>query len=82
MTSHIAIPSASLAEAGNLVYVRRLAAEEARRIVPADTFDEILEPDDLFSVHASDGQRLAIVEGRDAAFAAARAHDLRPRSVH
>ena len=74
--------SASAAGNENLVYVRRLALEEARRIVPADKFEDISEPDDLFSVHDSDGQRLAIVEGRDAAFAAARAHDLRPRSVH
>ena len=66
----------------NLVYVRRLAIEEARDLVPADTFDGLAEPDELFSVHASDGQCLAIVEGREAAFAAARAHDLRPRSVH
>lgn len=82
MTSLIAKPSALTADAENLVYVRRLAIEEAREIVPADAFQSIAEPDDLFSVHASDGQRLAIVEGRDAAFAAARAHDLRPRSVH
>ena len=66
----------------NLVYVRRLELEEARQIVPAEAFDAISEPDDLFSVHDSNGQRLAVVEGRDAAFAAARAHDLRPRSVH
>lgn len=65
-----------------LVYIRRLALEDARRIVPAEKLDAITELDDLFSVHASDGQRLAIVEGRDAAFAAARAHDLRPSSVH
>ena len=66
----------------NLVYVRRLDLEEARRIVPAEAFEAISEPEDLFSVHDADGQRLAIVEGREAAFATARAHDLRPRSVH
>lgn len=66
----------------SLVYVRRLALEEARRIVPAEAFETISEPDDLFSVHDSNGQRLAVVEGREAAFATARAHDLRPRSVH
>lgn len=82
MTIEIQKTSASTAGSENLVYVRRLASEEARRIVPADTFATIAEPDDLFSVHSSDGQRLAIVEGREAAFAAARAHDLRPRSVH
>lgn len=73
---------ASRTGAETLVYVRRLALEEARQIVPEDTFDTITEPEDLFSVHASNGKRLAIIEGREAAFAAARAHDLRPRSVH
>lgn len=66
----------------NLVYVRRLALEEAREIVPEEAFEAIGEPEDLFSVHDSNGQRLAIVEGREAAFATARAHDLKPRSVH
>ena len=66
----------------DLVYVRRLDLEEARRIVPAEAFEAICEPDDLFSVHDANGQRLAVVEGREAAFATARAHDLKPRSVH
>jgi hypothetical protein len=39
-------------------------------------------PEDLFMVSSADGQRLAIVEGRDAAFATARMHDLTPVSVH
>jgi hypothetical protein len=66
----------------NLVYVRKLAIDEARKIVPADTFEILAAPENLFSVHSSNGERLAIVEGREAAFAAARAYDLRPRSVH
>lgn len=82
MTDHFIDASAESAAPENLVYVRRLAIEEARRIVPPETLDDILELEDLFSVHDANGQRLAIVEGRDAAFAAARAHDLRPRSVH
>ena len=82
MTTEIRNASKSAIDMKNLVYVRRLASDEARRIVPADKLDEISSVDDLFSVHASNGDRLAVVEGRDAAFAAARAHDLRPRSVH
>ncbi len=74
--------SASNAGSDKLVYVRRLALEEARQIVPSEALEALKAPDDLFSVHAEDGQRLAIVEGRDAAFATARAHDFRPRSVH
>jgi len=69
-------------DAQNLVYVRKLALEEARKIVPADTFEILAAPENLFSVHSASGERLAIVEGREAAFAAARAYDLRPRSVH
>ena len=65
-----------------LVYIRRLALEEALKLVPEDALDQLESTDDLFSVHAANGDRLAIVEGRDAAFAAARAYDFRPRSVH
>ncbi|MEO1475092.1 MAG: DUF1150 family protein [Pseudomonadota bacterium] len=65
-----------------IVYIRRLSAGEASELVPADDLHELGSADELFSVHNSDGDRLAIVEGRDAAFAAARAYDLRPRSVH
>ncbi len=65
-----------------LVYIRRLALDEARSLVPEDALAELDSLDDLFSVHTADGQRVAIVEGRDAAFAAARAYDLKPRSVH
>jgi len=72
-------PSSS---AQNLVYIRKMAIEEAREVVPADTFEVLAAPENLFSVHSSSGERLAIVEGREAAFAAARAYDLRPRSVH
>ncbi len=82
MTSAFEKATMQKADSGNLVYVRRIAIEEARRVVPAEAFEHIQMPEDLFSVHTSDGQRLAIIEGRDAAFAAARAHDLRPRSVH
>jgi hypothetical protein len=42
----------------------------------------VADPEDLFVVASADGQRLAIVEGREAAFAAALANDLSPLSVH
>lgn len=70
------------AESDKLVYIRRLAIVEARQLVPEDTLSELSAADDLFSVHAENGDRLAIVEGREAAFAAARAYDFKPRSVH
>jgi len=33
-------------------------------------------------VASADGVHLAVVQGREAAFAAARSHDLKPLSVH
>lgn len=82
MKSHPTVQTDLSSNAQNLVYVRKLAIEEAKEIVPADTFKVLAAPENLFSVHSSSGERLAIVEGREAAFAAARAYDLRPRSVH
>jgi len=70
------------ANSEKLVYIRRLAEQEAREIVPVEALDSLMSTEDLFSVHAENGDRLAIVEGRDAAFAAARAYDFKPRSVH
>lgn len=70
------------ADSEKMVYIRRLSEGEAVELVPDDARKELCSMDDLFSVHNADGDRLAIVEGRDAAFAAARAYDLKPRSVH
>ncbi|MEE9381655.1 MAG: DUF1150 family protein [Hyphomonadaceae bacterium] len=68
--------------AENLVYVKRLELEEAASIVPPNALDSIEMPDQLFALHSANGERIAIVEGRDAAFAAARANELKPFSVH
>ncbi len=65
-----------------LVYIRALDLAEARRLLPPDALAEIDDVDGLFVVTSAEGQNLAIVEGRDAAYAAALAHDLRPVSVH
>jgi hypothetical protein len=51
-------------------------------MLPPDALADVSDPDDLFVVASADGQSLAIVEGREAAFAAALAHDLSPLSVH
>ena len=69
-------------EAAPIVYIRHLGADEVRDLVPANALEGIGHPEDLFMVSSADGQQLAIVEGRDAAFAAARMHDLSPVSVH
>ena len=66
----------------NLVYIRLMDASEIRDLVPANALDHVNHPEDLFMVSSADGEKLAIVQGREAAFAAARAHDLKPLSVH
>ena len=72
-----------LAELGGnrLVYVREVAPNEI------DELEEV--PEDfkrdgskLYSVHAYDGTRMAILDDRDAAFAAARQFEMEPVSVH
>lgn len=82
MKANLPIFPESGSDTEKLVYIRRLALSEARKLVPANALNEHQLTDDLFSVHAANGDRLAIVEGRDAAFAAARAYDFKPRSVH
>ena len=70
------------AQAGmpNIVYVREILAGElagelgSELDVPADTR--------LYAVHAANGQRMAVLDDRDAAFAGARQYDLEPQSVH
>ncbi|MFN4185773.1 MAG: DUF1150 family protein [Hyphomonas sp.] len=65
-----------------LVYIRQMAVSEVSGLLPPDALAAIDDPDDLFIVSSADGERLAIVEGRAAAFAACHANDLHPLSVH
>jgi len=76
-----------LAELGGrkLVYIRAVTARD----VIDDLIDEEgeleieIEADaTLYSVHAADGERIALVGDRDLAFAAARQHEMNPVSVH
>lgn len=82
MTNEYTPIEPGLFAAENLVYVRRIAAEEVREILPANALEDLSEMDDVFALHSDDGTRVAIVEGREAAFAAARMHELNPVSVH
>jgi hypothetical protein len=70
--------------APNLVYVRAIKAAEIMADTPIETirgFD--LRPEQtLYAVHRADGARLAVLGDRDAAIAAALAHELAPVSVH
>lgn len=67
----------------DLVYVRPIKASEILATVPADRIQTELDPDaTLYAVHRADGERLAVLADRDAAVAAAMAHELAPVSVH
>lgn len=70
--------------APDLVYVREIRASDVLADV-AVTVDNDLSIDPeavLYAVHGADGERLAVMMDREAAFAAAVAHELEPVSVH
>ncbi|MEO0695527.1 MAG: DUF1150 family protein [Pseudomonadota bacterium] len=76
-----------LAEWGGkkLVYVRTVVARDvADELVDDESGISFDIPDDavLYSVHASNGERIALVGDRALAFAAARQHEMNPVSVH
>jgi hypothetical protein len=80
------ISKQDLAELGapDLVYVREVRAGEVLGAVPVEHVKGLeIDPDQmLYAVHAADGERLAVLIDREAAFAAAVAHELAPVSVH
>lgn len=70
--------------APDLVYVRPIKAAEILASVPAAQVQGVdLDPDQtLYAVHRADGERLAVLTDKDAAVAAALAHELAPVLVH
>ncbi len=70
------------AETGPLVYVRQVSPETliAEGAMPADAM--IPKGVKLYAVHLADGRRIAVMDDRERAFAAAVQHDLTPVSVH
>ena len=70
--------------APDLVYVRPIKASEILASVPVAAVQGFsLDPEQtLYAVHRADGERLAVLTDRDAAMAAALAHELAPVSVH
>ncbi|MFT3810051.1 MAG: DUF1150 family protein [Micropepsaceae bacterium] len=70
------------AETGPLVYVRQVSPETliAEGAMPADAL--IPKGVKLYAVHLADGRRIAVMDDRERAFAAAVQHDLTPVSVH
>jgi len=81
MTTDLEHQAASLFSAKDLVYVRRIAENELADL-PQEALDSVNDRDSLFVLANGEGQQLAIVEGRDAAFAAVRAYEMQPVSVH
>lgn len=70
--------------APDLVYVRPVTgAELLANVAVAQAQGFELNPGQvLYAVHRADGERLAVLTDRDAAVAAALAHELAPVSVH
>ena len=68
----------------DLVYVRPIKAAEIMADTPVEVIQGIeLDPDQtLYAVHRADGERLAVMVDKNAAVAAALAHELAPVSVH
>lgn len=82
-----ALSAREFAELGGrkLVYIRTVVArdvmDDLRDEDGALSFD--VEDDAiLYSVHSSEGERIALVGDRDLAFAAARQYEMNPVSVH
>ena len=61
-----------------IVYVRPVSVDDLPEEIRAQTG----ETDNLYAVHASNGDRLALVNGRRLAFALARQNDMQPVNVH
>lgn len=70
--------------APDLVYVKPVSVREVLGSTPIAEIEGIeFDPDQmLYALHRADGQRLAVLADRDAAVAAAIAHELAPVSVH
>lgn len=86
-SSALPMSAREFAELGGkkLVYVRTVIARDViDDLVDEDGAMMVDVPEDatLYSVHASDGERIALVGDRDLAFAAARQHEMNPVSVH
>lgn len=67
------------AEAGDrVVYVKSVAVAE----LPEDVREAAGDREQMFAVHDSEGQQLALVAEREMAFVLARQNDMQPVTVH
>ncbi len=68
--------------APSVVYVREILGRDLIGELGAASPEDITPDAVLYAVHAADGERLAIVDNRNVAFAVARQRELQPVSVH
>ncbi|MEO1303940.1 MAG: DUF1150 family protein [Pseudomonadota bacterium] len=74
-------PTAGEHDFSRFVYFRNINELELAEL-PADALRGVNDIEDLVVVTNGEGQKLAIIEGRDAAVAAAEAYKLEAVSVH
>lgn len=65
-------------DAARIVYIRKVPAA----LLPQEVRAQMPEVTDLYAVHDTDGERLALVGNRSLAFRLARQNELSPVSVH
>ncbi|PRY25576.1 hypothetical protein CLV78_102756 [Aliiruegeria haliotis] len=61
-----------------IVYVRPVDVTD----LPEDIRDQAEGVDELYAVHTEEGERIALVQGRELAFVLARENDMEPVNVH
>ncbi len=61
-----------------LVYVKPVSVAD----LPQSVQEQAGDAEELYAVHNSDGEQLALVADRKLAFMLARQHDMRPVTVH
>ncbi len=62
----------------NLVYVKAVAVAD----LPKDVREQAGDMDEIYAVHSSDGEQIALVADKRLAFVLARQHDMSPVTVH
>jgi hypothetical protein len=90
--SEMSLESLESLGAPDMVYVREITVEDLRdELVHEDIADEFdtneaalhIEPGTkLYSLHAANGVRMAVVDSREAALMAARQYEMTPVSLH
>ncbi|MEO1642229.1 MAG: DUF1150 family protein [Pseudomonadota bacterium] len=78
MTQEMTVPGIDLSK---IAYIRAIEDTEINAL-PSDALDQVGDVDELFVLTNGEGQKLAIVEGREAAIKAAEMNSLTPMSVH